>query len=304
MLSYVHAFHAGGAADVLKHAVLAQTLALLSEKPKPMTVLDLNAGSGIYSLADERSARTAEAEGGILRLLSSLGILPESARKFLPADFSPPDEGKTLGADDDGRLLSAYTGAVLPFVERGEYPGSPAVEAAFLRDGDEHILCELHPQAAAELKAAAARFSRRPHVHKRDCWEFAVAATPPKIRRGLAILDPSFEDADEWEKCAEAVEAVRRRWGAATVAVWYPVLPHRTRELAELRRRTSAAAPGSTLDAEIRTAAFDEMTGNASLCGSGMLVANAPWKLAESLEKIVPALSRHLGAKSWTLSRT
>ena len=40
MLSYRHAYHAGNHADLLKHYLLARTLAYYNEKPKPYDYID------------------------------------------------------------------------------------------------------------------------------------------------------------------------------------------------------------------------------------------------------------------------
>ena len=68
MLSYRHAFHAGNAGDVLKHAVLAAALGLLVRKDKPLCYLDCHAGAGRYDLADPRAAQTGEHRDGIGRV--------------------------------------------------------------------------------------------------------------------------------------------------------------------------------------------------------------------------------------------
>ena len=65
MLSYRHAFHAGNHADVLKHVVLVQLLRHLTQKDKPLWVIDTHAGAGSYSLEQGYAAKNAEFETGI-----------------------------------------------------------------------------------------------------------------------------------------------------------------------------------------------------------------------------------------------
>ena len=51
MLSYQHAYHAGGPADLHKHIVLAELLARLTAKPRGIAYLETHAGRGRYDLA-------------------------------------------------------------------------------------------------------------------------------------------------------------------------------------------------------------------------------------------------------------
>src|SRR5512132_3490247 len=69
MLSYRHAFHAGSAADVLKHAVFAWVLRYATAKAKPLYVLDTHAGAGVYDLTAPAALKTGEWRAGIGRLL-------------------------------------------------------------------------------------------------------------------------------------------------------------------------------------------------------------------------------------------
>ena len=67
MLSYQHAYHAGNAADVHKHAMLAWALAYLTQKPKPLTYIETHAGRAIYDLDGPEARKTNEAAAGIKR---------------------------------------------------------------------------------------------------------------------------------------------------------------------------------------------------------------------------------------------
>ena len=84
-MNYRHAFHAGNAADCLKHAVLVWVLRALARKDKPFFVLDTHAGVGRYDLDDVPARRTGEASRGIFRLLdapagSTRGLCGRGAR--------------------------------------------------------------------------------------------------------------------------------------------------------------------------------------------------------------------------------
>ena len=122
MLSYQHAYHAGGPADVHKHIVLAELLARLTSKPRGLSYVETHAGRGLYDLAAPETAKTGEAAAGIARLA--------------------PDPGTPFG-----RALAAARAAG----GATAYPGSPFVARALLRPQDRLTLMELHPAEHAAL---------------------------------------------------------------------------------------------------------------------------------------------------------
>jgi len=68
-MNYRHAYHAGGFADVVKHAVLCRVLMHLREKPAAFRVIDTHAGAGRYDLSGPEAGKTQEWRDGIDRLL-------------------------------------------------------------------------------------------------------------------------------------------------------------------------------------------------------------------------------------------
>ena len=83
VLSYRHAFHAGGWADVLKHAVFTYCLDYVLKKPAPLYVLDTHAGAGLYDLADAMAVKTGEWQTGVGRLRENVADPPELVRRYL-----------------------------------------------------------------------------------------------------------------------------------------------------------------------------------------------------------------------------
>ena len=250
MLSYQHGYHAGGFADVHKHAALCLLIDHLLKKPAPFCVIDTHAGRGLYNLRDEQASKTGEWRGGIGRL----------------ADVSPKSEG-----------LSRYLAIVRDLNGSGEivrYPGSPMIAAKAIRADDRLVLVEGHP---AELEALRFVFRRDPrvHVHKRDSLEALPALVPPAEKRGLVLVDPSYEVKSEYESVPRAVSAALRRWPVGIYAVWYPILPDARHET--LLDGLQAACP-EMLTAELSGPARDQ-----GLIGTGLAVLNPPWHFAELL---------------------
>ncbi len=311
MLSYIHAYHAGNHADILKHLTLSLILEHLCKKEKPFTVIDTHAGSGIYYLDDSRALKTEEAKSGIDKLMKTEGALRGIFHRREGSDQQSGRAGGDFPLPDFFSIIS-------DFYSRSEYPGSPLIENMFLRKGDEQILCELHPTAFEELKNCF--YNRRkeceeagkpfvePGIHKRDGYEFLKAVTPPKIKRGLCVVDPSFEDASDFEKCGEVISAVHKKWSAGIIALWYPLVSHRTAEISMMKEKIASrveAAEPKILDIQMEIKRKEDMTGLASLYGSGMFIVNFPYQLDEQLSEIMPELSKILGdtASEWSVEK-
>jgi 23S rRNA (adenine2030-N6)-methyltransferase len=271
MLSYRHAFHAGNHADVLKHAVLFRIVSSLLAKDKPFSYLDSHAGAGIYPLDGEWARKTGESDAGILRLLD---------RPDAPGSIKPYLE-----------LSARYRR------EGNRYPGSPEIARVLAREDDRLVLVELHPAEIDNLRQNLSG-DRRVHIHHRDGYSGLLALTPPDPRRGLALMDPSFETTDDYARTAETLIAVHRRWPVGILALWYPLVPRRAGELALIKDRFAVSGIPGVLTAELRVrdapAATDGEEGF-GLVGSGMLVVNPPWKLESELREFLPWLAQSLG---------
>ncbi len=190
VVNYRHAFHAGNFADCVKHALLLEILEAMQRKEKPLMVLDTHAGVGRYDLMSGPAEKTGEWRDGIAKVLAAR-----------PA------------------ALAGYCGAV----ERvGLYPGSPVLVADRLRAGDRLVACELHPEDAGALRR---HFGGRRDVavHERDGYAAMRAFLPPVERRGLVLVDPPYERADEFEMVLKSVVAAWEKFKAGVFVVWYPV---------------------------------------------------------------------------------
>lgn len=276
MLSYRHAFHAGNHADILKHAVVARIAGALAKKDKPFSYIDTHAGAGIYSLEDEWAKKTGEAARGIVALLSR---------------------------DDYPEAIAPYVSLCREFYDSGlRYPGSPEIVRSLSRDVDQLILMELHPSEIENLRRTMGDYPRV-HVHHRDGYAGLSALCPPDPRRGFALMDPSYETADDYEKAAVALLDAHKKWPVGILALWYPILARRERELFGLKDRFQSSGIPGILSTEllIRKPVDGEEFG---LLGSGMLIAQPPWKLDSDLEAILPYLASVLGERdegSWNL---
>ena len=257
-MNYRHAYHAGNFADVVKHAVLARILAHLKEKPAPFRVIDTHAGAGLYDLSGPEAGRTGEWREGIAKLVA--------------ADLAP--EARVL--------LAPYLEAVVAFNPAGlkVYPGSPVLLQHWLRPQDRLIACEREPNAAHALMARL-RADRRAKSVSIDGYRALNAYVPPKERRGLVLVDPPFEQADEFDTLAQALAGAHRKWPTGIYALWYPIKDDRPQAFS--RRLTRLGLP-RTLQAELI------LPSREGLRGSGLILVNPPWRLPDELAVLLPAL--------------
>ncbi len=265
-VNYRHAYHAGGFADVLKHAILALVIAHLRKKETPFCVLDTHAGAGRYDLAADEPTRTGEWRAGVGRLVDAR-------------------ESEELAG-----YLAALRAANPAWPRLRVYPGSPAIARHLLRPQDRLIAVELHPEDSRLLRRAMAG-DRRVAVHAGDGYEALKAHLPPKERRGLVLIDPPFEDRHEFQRLGRGLAEAVRRWPGGIFLVWYPIKASGPVE----RFRAEIAGLGRpALAAEMLIHPLDDPE---RLNGAGIAILHPPWKLDTALDALLPLLAARLEAK-------
>jgi 23S rRNA (adenine2030-N6)-methyltransferase len=277
-MNYRHAFHAGGFADVVKHSVLALLIERLKQKDTPFRVIDTHAGVGLYDLTSSAAVRSGEWQEGIGRVWGRL------SRRDLPPALAA--------------LLSPWLEAVKAANAPGDtlrrYPGSPWIARHLFRRQDRLTAVELHPEDA---KALAALFAGDIQVRTiaLDGWLALGAFVPPKERRGLVLIDPPYEEPDEFTRLFDAFANAHRRWPTGIYALWYPV-----KDLAAVDRlRAILARSGirrlTRAELTVRTRSAD-----GTFNGTGLVICNPPWQFAEALTALlaglVPVLAEGDGA--------
>ena len=256
-MNYRHAYHAGNFADCFKHALLVQLLRDMQRKDKAFLVLDTHAGTGRYDLGSGAAEKTGEWRGGIGRLLEA----------------RPP-------------ALTDY----LALVENlGLYPGSPIIAQALLRPIDRLIACELHPEDAATLKAELAS-AKNAAVHLRDGYAAMRAFLPPPEKRALILIDPPFEEPDEFATLTKNLAMAYDKFKSGCYAVWYPV-KHR----APVRNFFETLKLTPIRDVIAAEFCLREPVNPASLNGCGLLIVNPPYGFEAQAEPILRAFKNTLG---------
>ena len=239
-MNYRHAFHAGNFADVAKHLALVSVLLHLRKKRTPFAVIDSHAGCGVYDLRGEAAVRTGEAASGI---------------------------GKLAGLDGGPPALATYLG--LARTERA-YPGSPLIAAKLLRPQDRLVAVEKHPEDAAALAAALKPF-RKARAENADGYARLISLLPPPERRAAILIDPPYEDPDEFAEAARALANALRRFATGTYLVWFPVKSRAEADGFCGEVLAAGARKALRLDVAIGAPSDERLT------SAGLLVVNPPF---------------------------
>ncbi len=266
MLSYRHAFHAGNHADVLKHFVEMQLLRYLGQKDKPYWYIDTHAGAGCYSLDSGYATQNAEYESGIARLWN---------RDDLPV------------------ALADYVALVKALNSDGQmslYPGSPLVALEIMRAQDKLRLYELHPTDYEILQENFAGQGSQVLMYQADGFGALKALLPPPPRRALVLIDPPYEEKQDYQRVVTALGEGLDRFANGVYAVWYP----------QLQRSDAQQLPENLKHLPVKSWLHVALTVQQpsaegfGMHGSGMFILNPPWTLHGVLQEVMPYLSKHL----------
>ena len=261
-MKYRHPFHAGNFADVHKHVTLLALLAALRRKDKGFLYFETHSGRGAYDL----SQGGIEAEGGVARF-SATAKNSEELQRY-------------------SALLEEYR------AQQGNpraYPGSPVCAAHELRSQDRAVLVEIMPAEARALELAVAG-NTRIRVEQGDGFERLKAWLPPAERRGLTFIDPPYEETGrDFERVGQAIKEALRRFHTGVVAAWYPIKDER--EITVWQAGLAREIECETLVAELWLYPRDSRVG---LNGSGLLIVNPPYLLADRMRVWLPELQAQL----------
>jgi 23S rRNA (adenine2030-N6)-methyltransferase len=289
MFSYRHAFHAGNHADVLKHAILIQVLQHLTAKPVPITVVDTHAGAGLYRLDSDAAHTSGEVSQGIDRLRQQL-----AARNITPCE-----------------MLAQYLSVLDHFrsaAGESAYPGSPFISKHLLRNDDKLKLFELHPTDSRLLEKHVEQLKaqRQVTVLRENGFEQSKKFLPPPSRRGLVLMDPSYELKTDYAQVIETLKDHLKRFATGTYMVWFPIVARP--ESQDLPRRLKALAQQAGKDwlmATLRVKSGKvggegatvpgQTPARPGLVASGVFLVNPPYTLQPALAEALPQLVSGLG---------
>lgn len=267
MLSYRHGFHAGNFADVLKHTVLVHTLEYMTQKEKPLRIIDTHAGAGVYKLGGYQAQKNREYDNGITRLWDCTNP-PAAIARYL----------EQVRAVNDGERLQLY-------------PGSPLFAQNLMRPIDRLFLHELHP-ADFQMLSECMQGDKRIKVDEADGFAGLQALLPPPDRRALVLIDPSYEVKSDYQLLVKQIVQAHKRFATGTYAIWYPVVLRQRIDDLELALKKSGIKNIQLMEFGLH-ADHPEY----GMTSSGMIVINPPWTLWAAMEETLPWLVDNLNTE-------
>lgn len=254
--------------------MLLHVLDYLGRKETPYTLIDTHAGAGIYDLTDDWARTSAEAEQGVLRV-----------QQAATQAKAPP-------------LIRRYLEALQTFNEPNTlrwYPGSPWLGLHAMREQDRLRLFEMHPNEGDilthNLGCLEPAQQRQAELRRADGFSGLKAFVPPPSRRGMAIIDPSYEDKLDYKRVLQTLEEGLKRFATGTYFVWYPLVQRN--EVQMMVKGMQRLAPGEWLHVSLQVC--KPSSDGHGLFGSGVFVINPPYTLGTSLNETMPWLTRTLG---------
>lgn len=271
-MKYRHQFHAGNFADVHKHILLLDVLAALTRKDKGLLFVDTHAGRGEYQLHAGDATHPAEWQAGVARVLAA-SPRHESLRRYHEL------------------LATRRHGASLV------YPGSPLLAAGALRAVDRLVCFETQREDAGQLRKALDSLSGEPRhrVESGDGFAGLRALLPPPERRGCVLIDPPYEEREDFARLSAAVPDSLRRFESAVLLLWLPVKLRADFDawyqgLRRTLQRDHLERP--LLASLLWTHPCDS---RAALNGSALVLVNPPYLVEEGLREWLPELRAMLG---------
>jgi 23S rRNA (adenine2030-N6)-methyltransferase len=273
MLSYQHIYHAGNFADVQKHAILVRLLQLLALKPQKFAFLDTHAGRGLYDLGSAEAQKTGEFNSGVLPFWTARTA--QSPKQNPLADYL-----KLVAEFNNGDALTIY-------------PGSAKIAHKLMRATDRLLLVERHPGEFEELQksfAGAANVT----LAKEDGFQYLVNKVPFAERRGLVLVDPSYEIKTEYTELPKQLRQALKRWPQGQFMIWYPMLSSGAHEQMLLALRKTEIK--DVLVSEIRLEKPPQES--FGMYGSGIIIINPPFGFEATLDELTQYIATHLPGKA------
>lgn len=268
-MNYRHSYHAGSFTDVFKHVILTALITSISRKDTPFCYIDTHAGTGYYDLFSNAAKKTGEYKGGIEKIIQQENP-PALVKRYLDCVHKINNQ------------LTASTFASLQY-----YPGSPMLARLLLRPHDRIIACELHREDYELLRTAFAG-DKQVATHHMDGFLGLKAFLPPRERRGIVLIDPPYEDPDEFTHIAQSMPIAIKRWNTGIYAIWYPVKDKGavTRFYRVLREKIEL--PIYSIELNIYPDLPNHLNGN------GVAIINPPWQFDQSINELLPWLWKAL----------
>ena len=283
MLNYRHSFHAGNFADVLKHIILIDILEHITKKEKAFDYIDTHAGAGLFSLESSQAKQLEEYRNGIGKLKLNCKKITTSNTTSVKKQLQWPELERYFSIIDKHNPNAALV----------YYPGSPMIAMDFLRPQDHAWLYELHPTDFDLLEANL--HDRRVKHHCKDGFKGLLSVLPPLSRRGLVLIDPSYESRDDYEQVVTTIKSAYKKFATGTYAIWYPVVDRQLVQRLEKKLIHSGIKNIQRFELGLEPDSTESNSTQQRMTASGMIIINPPWGLLDNMSSLLPKLAAALG---------
>ena len=148
------------------------------------------------------------------------------------------------------------------------------------------VLMELHPTDYPELAIQFAGMQGVRLEHG-DALQRLKAHLPPQERRGVVLIDPSYELKSDYANIVKLVTDAHRRWATGIFLVWYPVLS-RLEAQRFVERLASTHIPRQLC---VEYLPYGDDRAGRNLLGSGLVIVNPPFQLEDTLQGLLGVLT-------------
>ena len=172
------------------------------------------------------AGRTGEWRDGIGRLFATRRSRPQSRRSC-------------------SRPISMRSRRLNPAGALTRYPGSPALVARIAAAAGSADRLRARTARGGRARAQSLHGDRRAKAIAIDGWTALTAYVPPKERRGLVLIDPPFEQPDEFARLATGLDGAHRKWPTGIYLLWYPIKDRGEADALRPPRSRRSASPKS-----------------------------------------------------------
>jgi len=157
------------------------------------------------------------------------------------------------------------------------YPGSCYLAARSLRPNDNLHFFELHPTEFLNLKKNFKNDSRV-IIENEDSYLKLSKLLPPKEKRAVILIDPSYELKDEYDQVFKMLSDCYKKFPLGVYIIWYPIL----------KSKKAVSFTLNILKRNYKNLSHIEMITdnlNNGMQGSGLFILNCPWSIEKDIKK-------------------
>ena len=126
-----------------------------------------------------------------------------------------------------------------------------------------------------------------------DGLQGMMGRLPPPSKRGLVLIDPSYEIKSDYQRVTEQLIRAYHKFATGIYALWYPVVDRE--RINRLERQLIGAG--------IRRMQLFELglqsdTTERGMTSAGMIVINPPWTLFNKMQPLLPKLAEKLAPET------